>query len=143
LGVILTRELEKSVTYRERLPKILKQFGVFVFVSATWVFFRADSMETALLIFRRMATTAWTDPQMPALMILLMAVVWVYQYLLETPWRNWLAQPVVRVGMASAMLLYMCLCSAGGGASFTSSSESMAKHPRLPQRIRTPNLPLV
>jgi D-alanyl-lipoteichoic acid acyltransferase DltB (MBOAT superfamily) len=116
LGVILTRELEKSVTYRERLPKILKQLGVFVFVSATWVFFRADSMETALLIFRRMATTAWTDPQMPALMILLMAVVWVYQYLLETPWRNWLAQPVVRVGMASAMLLYMCLCSAGGGA---------------------------
>lgn len=116
VGVILTRELERSIVYRERVPKLLKQLGVFTFVSATWVFFRADSLESALLIFRRMVSTPWTDPQIPALMLLLMAAVALYQYLLESRWRPNLALPWVRIAMATAMILYMGFCSSGGGA---------------------------
>src|SRR5438067_564030 len=42
LGVIITRELERSVFYRTRVPRLPKQLGVFVFVSFTWIFFRAS-----------------------------------------------------------------------------------------------------
>src|SRR2546429_1606257 len=56
LGVVITRELERSARYRERVPKILKQAGVFTFVSFTWIFFRAGSLDDALLIVRRIFT---------------------------------------------------------------------------------------
>src|SRR5437773_10453557 len=55
-GVILTRELERSRLYRERVPRLVKQAGVFAFVSLTWVFFRANSLPDALLILRRIVT---------------------------------------------------------------------------------------
>jgi D-alanyl-lipoteichoic acid acyltransferase DltB (MBOAT superfamily) len=116
LGVILTRELERSAVYRERVPRLLKQLAVFGFVSFTWVFFRADTLPDALLILRRMFTTRWTDPQMPILMVALIALVWGYQFLFESRWRPVLKLPAVRVGMAVAMVLYLCFCASGGGA---------------------------
>ena len=93
LGVLITRELERSAVYRERVPKLLKQAGVFLFVSFTWIFFRADSLSDALLIVRRIFTAAWQNPQIPALMLLLVAVVWLYEFLYESrvpggPWRT-------------------------------------------------------
>ena len=56
LGIVLTRELERSTLYRERVPKLVKQLGVFAFVSFTWIFFRADSLGDALLIVQRIFT---------------------------------------------------------------------------------------
>ena len=115
-GVILTRELERSALYREHVPRVLKQLAVFAFVSFTWVFFRADSLTDAWLILRRMVTTPWTDPQIPILMVALIAFVWAYQCLFESRWRPALKLPAVRVGMAVAMVLYLCFCASGGGA---------------------------
>jgi len=114
LGILVTRELERSAFYRDRVPKLLKQGGVFAFVSLTWVFFRAGSLPDALLILRRIGTAAWPDPQMPALMIALVAVVWLYQFLFESRYRSLLQSGVVRVGLAAAMLLYLCALSTGG-----------------------------
>jgi len=116
LGVLVTRELERSAAYRERVPKLLKQLGVFVFVSFTWIFFRADSLADAWLIVRRIFHSAWQDPRIPALMILLTALFWLYQFLYESNARKILAAGVVRAGLAGAMLVYLCLCSSGGGA---------------------------
>ena len=116
LGVVITRELERSQVYRERVPKLLKQFGVFVFVTFTWVFFRADSLNDAWLIVRRILASAWHDPQIPALMLLLMAVIWFYQFLYESKFREVLAHGSVRVSLAVAMVVYLCVCSSGGGA---------------------------
>ena len=59
LGVMITRELERSAFYRERVPQLAKQLGVFVFVSFTWIFFRAGSLSDALLIVNRIFTSAW------------------------------------------------------------------------------------
>src|SRR6266536_4381687 len=53
LGVIITRELERSVLYRTRVPRLAKQLCVFAFVSFTWIFFRAGSMGDALRIVNR------------------------------------------------------------------------------------------
>lgn len=116
LGVIVTRELERSAFYRERVPKLFKQAGVFAFVMLTWVFFRAESLGDALLVVRRVFGAAWREPQIPGLMFLLVAAVWLYQFLYESRFRPWLRLGAVRVGLAVSMLVYLCLCSSGGGA---------------------------
>jgi alginate O-acetyltransferase complex protein AlgI len=116
LGVMCTRELERSTLYRQRVPRWVKQFGVFVFVSFTWIFFRAGSLDDACLIVRRIFSSTWQDPQIPLLMLVLISVVWVYQLLYESRFREWLAASFVRVGLAVTMLVYLCVCSSGGGA---------------------------
>ena len=81
LGVLVTRELERSAFYRDRVPKLFKQISVFLFVCFTWIFFRAESLSDALLIIRRIFTQAWSDPQVPLLMIAIVAMVWIYEFL--------------------------------------------------------------
>src|SRR6266550_4965750 len=56
LGRCLTRELEQTAFYKERVPTLFKQAWVFVFVTFTWIFFRArgdteySSLEKAWLV---------------------------------------------------------------------------------------------
>jgi hypothetical protein len=95
---------------------VLKQAAVFLFVSFTWIFFRADSLPDALWIAGRCFTGAWLDPQIPLLMLVLVALVWLYEFLYESRWRDVLRRDVVRIGVAVFMVLYLCLCSSGGGA---------------------------
>ncbi len=116
LGVMLTRELERSAFYRERVPRLVKQAWVFLYVCFAWIFFRAESLGDAGLIVHRIGTAAWQDPQIPLLMLALAAVVWGYQYLYESRFRAVLKSSPVRVGLAVGMILYLCLCSSGGGA---------------------------
>ena len=96
--------------------ELLKQAGVFLFVSFTWIFFRAGSLNDALLIVRRIFTAAWQAPQITLLMVLLIALVWLYQFLYESKFRDLLKLGLVRVGVAVFIVLYLCLCSSGGGA---------------------------
>ena len=115
LGVMLTRELERSPFYRERIPAIFKQAWVFAYVCFAWIFFRATSLEDALLIVRRIFSAAWGSPHLPALMIALVAAVWLYQYVYESRLRPLLRFGFVRVALAVCMMLYLGLCSSGGG----------------------------
>ncbi len=116
LGVVVTRELERSAFYHERVPKLLKQAAVFLFVSFTWIFFRASSLSDALLIVRRIFSAAWQPPQITVLMVVLIATVWLYQFLYESKFRDVLKLGMVRVSVAVFIVLYLCLCSSGGGA---------------------------
>lgn len=116
IGVIVTRELERSAFYRERVPRLLKQVVVFAFVSFTWIFFRAESLPDALVIIRRIATAGWGVSNVPVLMVALVAAVWGYAFLYESRCRDILKTGFVRVGLAVAMVLYICLCASGGGA---------------------------
>jgi D-alanyl-lipoteichoic acid acyltransferase DltB (MBOAT superfamily) len=116
VGVMITRELERSAFYRDRVPALVKQAWVFVYVCFAWIFFRAASLSDALLIVRRIGTAAWTNPQVPALMLLLVAAVWLYQFAYESRLRPVLAQGPVRIGLAVSMLFYLCFASGGGGA---------------------------
>ena len=115
-GIMLTRELERSKFYREQVPRIVKQAWVFLFVCFAWIFFRAASLGDALLIVRKLFTAAWNAPQMPALMVLLVSSVWIYQLLYESRFRGLLRYAPVRVAMASAMILYLGICATGGQA---------------------------
>jgi len=116
VGSIVTRELERSEFYRERVPRLVKQVAVFGFVCFTWIFFRAVSLDDALLIVKRIFTTGWSDPACPLLMLALMAIIWCYQLCYESSWRRWFELRPVRVGMATAMILYLLLFSTEGGA---------------------------
>ena len=115
LGVMLTRELERSAVYRERVPRVVKQVGVFAYVCFAWIFFRAATLPDALLIVRRISTAAWDNPQIPALMLGLIGLVWLYQYTYESRLRSLLQFGFVRVGLAACMVLYLCLCASAGG----------------------------
>jgi hypothetical protein len=97
------------------VPLVLKQAWVFVYVSFAWIFFRAASLADAQLIVRRIFTAVWTDPQVPALMLLLVTFVWAYQFTCESRLRPVLSRTPVRVALAVGMMLYLCLCSSGGG----------------------------
>jgi len=116
VGLAATYQLERSVWYRRRVPNVLKQAGVFAYVCFTWIFFRANSLNDALLIIRRIFTAAWQDPQVPALMLGMVCLVWLYQYLYESRWRAILETSLARVGLAALMALSLCLCSSGGGS---------------------------
>ncbi|HVY70178.1 MAG TPA: MBOAT family O-acyltransferase, partial [Verrucomicrobiae bacterium] len=116
LGVIITRELERSPFYRDKVPKLAKQLGVFAFVCLTWVFFRAESLTDAFYIIGHMFRGAWTDPQMPLLLLALVMLVWLYQFAYESKVRPLLATSPVRVGIAVAMVIYICVCSSGAGS---------------------------
>jgi alginate O-acetyltransferase complex protein AlgI len=115
-GIMLTRQLERSQFYRERVPRLLKQAWVFLFVCFAWIFFRAGSMSDVRLIVGRLLTAAWSSPHVPALMLALVLLIWLYQLLCESRLREMLRFSPVRVGLASLMLLYLSLCSGNSGA---------------------------
>jgi D-alanyl-lipoteichoic acid acyltransferase DltB (MBOAT superfamily) len=115
IGVMITRELERSQFYQTRIPRFVKQLAVFIFVCFAWIFFRAESLQDALLILQGIFAGTWTDPQMPALMLTLIAIVWLYQLLYESRVKPILHSSIARVSIAVAMILYLCLFATGGG----------------------------
>jgi D-alanyl-lipoteichoic acid acyltransferase DltB (MBOAT superfamily) len=110
LGRVVTRELERTYFYQKRVPRLVKQLGVFVFVLVTWVFFRAP-VHDALIILSRMFTTGWTaDPQFPLLMVFFIACVWLYQFLYNsTRARRFLEWRPVPIGLALLMMVYLAV----------------------------------
>ncbi len=116
LGRMATRELEQSTVYRERVPRLLKQVMVFTFVTFTWIFFRAEDVGQAWLIITRIVTSTWlSDPACPLVALLLIASIWLYQYIYESRANGLLNYAPVKVVCVLAMLLCVVL--------FSSSSE--------------------
>jgi D-alanyl-lipoteichoic acid acyltransferase DltB (MBOAT superfamily) len=109
VGRVLTRELERTPFYRDRVPRCVKQALVFLFVNLCWVFFRAESLADATTIVSRMVFSGWADPAFPLLMLGLVLSVWVYQFLYESRFRSLLRLAPVRVGLAVAMLVYLAV----------------------------------
>jgi D-alanyl-lipoteichoic acid acyltransferase DltB (MBOAT superfamily) len=132
LGRCLTRELEQTQTYQERVPKFVKQMLVFVFVSFTWIFFRATvkdqplNISKATTIISRIFTTSWTtyrmpwssetagsgvSQEMPLLMVGLILAVWVYQFCYSSEgWGRRLVElKAVRVGLVLLMVAYLLI----------------------------------
>jgi alginate O-acetyltransferase complex protein AlgI len=111
LGRCLTRELEQTEFYNERIPRLAKQFLVFTFVTFTWIFFRAQSLEDAGLIISRIFTTGWTDPRFPLLMATLVLAVWLYQLLYNSraALRRYIEAEPVRLGLTMGMIAYLLI----------------------------------
>ena len=117
LGRVATRELERSRFYRERVPRCVKQAYVFVFVCFCWIFFRAETLTDAWTIVTRIAAGGVSDPACPLLMLVLIASVWLYQFIYESRARRVLEMRPVRIGLIVAMIMYVAVFA-------TSSSEA-------------------
>ena len=115
-GTIVTRLLETTRWYQERVPKLLKQVAVFIFVCFAWIYFRAETLADANMIVTKILRFSWQDPEMPLLMLLLVGAVWLYQLVYDSAFRGLLAITWMRVALVSLMLLWLCFFSAGGGA---------------------------
>jgi D-alanyl-lipoteichoic acid acyltransferase DltB (MBOAT superfamily) len=111
LGRGLTREAEQTEFYKRRIPRLVKQLGVFTFVTFTWIFFRAQTLGDAWLIIKRIGTTGWQDPRFPLLMAGLVLAVWLYQliYNSRSVLRRVLEAAPVRVGLAMFMVAYLVI----------------------------------
>ena len=53
---------------------------------------------------------------MPMLMLLLVVLIWLYQFVYESRFKTVLESGVVRIGVAAFMILYLCLFATEGGA---------------------------
>jgi alginate O-acetyltransferase complex protein AlgI len=111
LGRCLTREVEQTEFYEERIPRLAKQIAVFSFVTFTWIFFRAQTLGDAWLIIKGMFATGWTDPRFPLLMAALVLAVWLYQLVFNSrsKLRRLLEAAPVRVGLAVLMIWYLVI----------------------------------
>jgi D-alanyl-lipoteichoic acid acyltransferase DltB (MBOAT superfamily) len=112
LGRCVTRELEQTETYKERVPTFVKQMLVFTFVMFTWIFFRAGyELDKAWIVIGRIFTTAWTDPRVPLLMVILILAVWIYQllYTSEMRLRSLLELGAVRMALVLLMVTYLAI----------------------------------
>jgi D-alanyl-lipoteichoic acid acyltransferase DltB (MBOAT superfamily) len=118
LGRFATRELERTRFYRTRVPGLVKQMLVFAFVTFAWIFFRAASLDDALLIVTRIFSDGWTNPQFPVVMLLLIGFVWIYQFAMESRYRPLLRETPVRIGLAVGMILFLALFSSGSSQPF-------------------------
>jgi D-alanyl-lipoteichoic acid acyltransferase DltB (MBOAT superfamily) len=112
-GVMLTRQLERSAIYRERVPRFAKQMWVFIFVFFTWIFFRAGSLGDAWLILNRIFASGFADPGFPLLALGLVLIIWAYQFMYDSRIKWLLSLAPVRVSMVVAMILYIIIFSGG------------------------------
>jgi len=115
LGRFLTRELERTSFYKERVPKLAKQLLVFAFVTFAWIFFRAENISDAWVIVKRIFGAGLAKPYCPLLALALVFAVWFYQFAYESRIKWVLELRPVRVGIVVLMVFYMAL--------FASSSE--------------------
>lgn len=118
LGAGLTRALERAEFYQNRVPKLVKQMCCFLFVSFAWIFFRANSLDAALLIVRRIFSSGFSDPRFPMLLFVLVLLVWLYQFACESRARRFLTLAPVRVGVVVLMFLYLVGVAGSGGQAF-------------------------
>ena len=118
VGRLLTRALEQSAFYRNRVPRAVKQLGVFTFVCFTWIFFRANGLGDAWLIVTRIFTTGWADPLFPTLALGLILAVWSYQYFYESKARRVVEWAPVRVGLVVLQAVYLATFAAAGSQPF-------------------------
>jgi D-alanyl-lipoteichoic acid acyltransferase DltB (MBOAT superfamily) len=118
LGRFMTRELERSRFYREKIPCLLKQAAVFVFVTFTWIFFRAATWPDAVVIVKKIFTSGFSNPNAPFLALFLIFSIWIYQHLYESRLRRLLEWAPVKIALVVGILIYLTMCSEGGEKPF-------------------------
>jgi len=109
LGRFLTRGLERTSFYKERVPKLAKQLFVFGFVTFAWIFFRAESISDAWIIITRIFSSGLANPYCPLLTLALIVSVWLYQFAYESRVKWVLELRPVRIGIVVLMVLYLAI----------------------------------
>ena len=118
IGRFMTRELERSTFYEYKIPKIVKQIYVFIFVSFAWIFFRAQNIGDAVLIVKKIFASGFTDPTFPILALAFCLLVWIYQFSFESRFRKILDNMPLKVAIVCLMIIYMVIFTTSGNEAF-------------------------
>ena len=118
VGRFLTRELERTEFYEKKVPKLVKQLSVFIFVTFAWIFFRAESLSDAALIVKGIFTAGLANPNFPILALLFCLSIWIYQFLFESRIRKFLDWTPLKIGVTCLMLLYLMIFTTSGHEAF-------------------------
>lgn len=107
IGRCCTRELEETAFYKERVPKIVKQLLVFVFVTFAWIFFRAENITDAWTIITGIFNFKFVNPYCPVLALVFIFTVWIYQFMYESPLKRILESRLVRFVIMFLIVFYL------------------------------------
>ena len=118
LGLGLTKTLEQSTFYKEKVPRLVKQVFCFLIVSFAWIFFRANTWDDACLIIKRIFTSGISDPSFPLIILALILPIWLYQFIYESRAKRILQFAPLKIALVILMILYMVVF-AGEGQPFT------------------------
>lgn len=118
IGRFITREMERTRFYRDRVPTLAKQLWVFGFVTFAWIFFRASTFSDALLIVKRIFSAGVADPRLPIAMLGLCLIIWGYQFWYESRARRVLEWAPVKVGATAYMMVHLILFAGGASQPF-------------------------
>jgi alginate O-acetyltransferase complex protein AlgI len=118
IGRFMTRELERAKFYNEKVPKIVKQIFVFIFVAFAWIFFRAESFKQAILIVKGIFTNGFANPNFPILGLILCFSVWIYQFLFESRIKKILDWAPLKIAVVCLMILYLITFSGSSNEGF-------------------------
>ena len=120
IGRMLTRELERSALYRERVPQFVKQLLVFAFVCLAWIFFRAQNVGDALIVLKGIFAGGWGDPRFPILAGAIVFAIWAYQFVYSghSRWKPLLEASAMRTALAALMIVYLLLVAQPSTKSF-------------------------
>jgi len=109
LGRFLTREMEQTKFYKEKVPKLARQLLVFGFVCFAWIFFRAESINDAWMIITKIFTSGLANPYCPVFALAMIMIVWLYQFLYESGLKNILELKPVRIACVILMIFYLAV----------------------------------
>ena len=118
VGRFLTRELERTEFYEEKVPKLVKQISVFIFVTFAWIFFRAESLGDATLIVKRIFTAGFANPSFPIVALFFCLSIWIYQFLFESKIKNILDWTPMKVGVICFIILYLMIFTTASHEAF-------------------------
>jgi D-alanyl-lipoteichoic acid acyltransferase DltB (MBOAT superfamily) len=117
LGRILFGNLEETAGY-EKIPRLIRQLLTFHFICLTWVFFRANNLSDAGLILRRIFAGTGTPAQIPIVIFIMIAVVWLYQFVFASKTQKVLEWQPVRIALMLVVLLYLAIFATAGHEPF-------------------------
>jgi alginate O-acetyltransferase complex protein AlgI len=118
LGYSLTRFLERTTFYQDRVPRLIKQLFTFLLVAFAWIFFRARNFGDAWTIITGIFGSGLTNPYCPVLALALVFSVWFYQFVHESRIKGVLELAPVRVGVVISMIVYLAIFAASSEQAF-------------------------
>jgi D-alanyl-lipoteichoic acid acyltransferase DltB (MBOAT superfamily) len=108
VGLILLGNLERTADYA-KIPRLIRQLLTFHFICLTWVFFRANSLSDAGFVLLRIFTGIGAPAQVPIVIFVMIAVVWLYQLVFASKSQRILQLQPVRIALMLLVLLYLTI----------------------------------
>ena len=117
VGSVISSTFDKSNWY-QKIPKILKQLAVFVFMAFTWVFFRSANLAVAWEMLRGIGRWQAGPSPAPVIPFAALGVVWIYQLVWASRFRPVLESRPARMIAVAVVLLAIILLGSGANTQF-------------------------